>query len=410
MTNGHGAALIRCRLPELLAGLIIVGMSCFGSAESRRKKEEERQRRRFQKERNKEINDKILEEKRDYRSTHRVLLLGTKNSGKSTVMKHLALLADDDPSEEVWIERVHDIHLNIREIVTTVLKAMAIFNPPFQLQNPESEEHAKYVLEVASKPNFDFPSEFFDRCFNLWNDPGMVQCYGRSDGYQLLSCAHYFMESEKFKAISMPTFIPSNEDILQSHSVTKGMQEIKFTKDMIKYHVVDINGQQRNYSKWTQCFSDITAIVFIVDCSSYNLYLREDCTKNCLEEAMELFDSIWGNKWLINVSVVMFLNKTDLLKQKILEGRFKIESRFPHYAYYQTSPDTPRDSGDTDEVRKAKGFIRDLFKNITEAKPDRRHSLYTYFTIATDIENIRGVFNSLRDIAQKQHLRQYELL
>ena len=35
---------------------------------------------------------------------------------------------------------------------------MAIFNPPFQLQNPESEEHAKYVLEVASKPNFDFPS------------------------------------------------------------------------------------------------------------------------------------------------------------------------------------------------------------------------------------------------------------
>ena len=27
-------------------------------------------------------------------------VLGTKNSGKSTVMKHLALLADDDPSEE----------------------------------------------------------------------------------------------------------------------------------------------------------------------------------------------------------------------------------------------------------------------------------------------------------------------
>ena len=51
-----------------------------------------------------------------------------------------------------------------------------------------------------------------------------------------------------------------------------------------------------------------------------------------------------------------------------------------------------------------------LLQNITEAKPDRRHSLYTYFTIATDIENIRGVFNSLRDIAQKQHLRQYELL
>ena len=88
MTNGHGAALIRCRLPELLAGLIIVDMSCFGSAESRRKKEEERQRRRFQKERNKEINDKILEEKRDYRPTHRVLLLGTLYTSLGRALGH----------------------------------------------------------------------------------------------------------------------------------------------------------------------------------------------------------------------------------------------------------------------------------------------------------------------------------
>ena len=35
----------------------------------------------------------------------------------------------------------------------------------------------------------------------------------------------------------------------------------------------------------------------------------------------------------------MFLNKQDLLKTKVLEGRFKIESYFPEYNAYQLSSD-----------------------------------------------------------------------
>ena len=33
----------------------------------------------------------------------------------------------------------------------------------------------------------------------------------------------------------------------------------------------------------------------------------------------------------------MFLNKQDLLKAKVLEGRFKIETYFPEYATYHGS-------------------------------------------------------------------------
>lgn len=33
----------------------------------------------------------------------------------------------------------------------------------------------------------------------------------------------------------------------------------------------------------------------------------------------------------------MFLNKEDLLKAKVLEGRYKIEDYFPEYATYQLS-------------------------------------------------------------------------
>ena len=72
----------------------------------------------------------------------------------------------------------------------------------------------------------------------------------------------------------------------------------------------------------------------------------------------------------------MFLNKQDLLKDKVLEGHFKIESYFPEYSSYQISNEDSefldsvalyslitdsREPEENDEIRRAKGFIRDLF-------------------------------------------------
>ena len=48
--------------------------------------------------------------------------------------------------------------------------------------------------------------------------------------------------------------------------------------------------------------------------SSYNMVLREDNSQNRLREALDLFRSIWNNRWLRTISVILFLNKQDLLK------------------------------------------------------------------------------------------------
>ncbi|EAW75461.1 GNAS complex locus, isoform CRA_e, partial [Homo sapiens] len=55
-------------------------------------------------------------------------------------------------------------------------------------------------------------------------------------------------------------------------------------------------------------------------------------------------------------------------------------------------------------------FIRDEFLRISTASGDGRHYCYPHFTCAVDTENIRRVFNDCRDIIQRMHLRQYELL
>ena len=58
----------------------------------------------------------------------------------------------------------------------------------------------------------------------------------------------------------------------------------------------DVGGQRDERRKWIQCFNDVTAIIFVTACSSYNMVLREDPSQNRLKESLELFKSIWNNR------------------------------------------------------------------------------------------------------------------
>ena len=68
-------------------------------------------------------------------------------------------------------------------------------------------------------------------------------------------------------------------------------------------------------------------IFLVVASSSYNMTLREDSSQNRLREALALFETIWNNRWLKTISVILFLNKQDLLREKIMAGRSKLEGK-----------------------------------------------------------------------------------
>ena len=48
--------------------------------------------------------------------------------------------------------------------------------------------------------------------------------------------------------------------------------------------------------KYNFVFLDVTAIIFVVASSSYDMTLREDLSQNRLREALNLFDNIWNNR------------------------------------------------------------------------------------------------------------------
>jgi len=142
---------------------------------------------------------------------------------------------------------------------------------------------------------------------------------------------------------------------------------------------VDVGGQRSERKKWFHCFENVNAIMFCVAISEYNLFLEEDPSVNRMRESMALFNEICNCDFFQKVSIIVFLNKIDLFKDKIC--RHNITTCFPEYEGKQNYKD-------------ASTHIRDVFVGLNNVK---NKQIYCHFTCATNTKNIRFVFDVVKD-------------
>ncbi|KAM9813606.1 guanine nucleotide-binding protein G(s) subunit alpha-like isoform 2-T2 [Neosynchiropus ocellatus] len=388
-------------------------MGCLGNS----KTEDQRNEEKTQRKANKKIDKQLHKEKKIYRATHRLLLLGAGESGKSTIVKQMRILHVSGFDAEEKKQKIHDIKNNIKEAIETIVAAMSTLIPPCQLAYPANKFRLEYVLNRVHQKDFEFSQvsgssflieEFYDHTKLLWQDEGVQACWERSNEYQLIDCAQYFLD--RIDVVRQNDYTPTDQDLLRCRVLTSGIFETKFQIDNVNFHMFDVGGQRDERRKWIQCFNDVTAIIFVVACSSYNMVIREDNHTNRLQEALSLFKIIWSNRWLKTISVILFLNKKDLLAEKVLAGKSKIEDYFPEFSHYTTPDDATPEPGEDPRVTRAKYFIRDEFLRISTASVECQHYCYPHFTCAVDTRNIQKVFHACRDIIQRMHLQQYELL
>jgi guanine nucleotide-binding protein subunit alpha-12 len=183
-------------------------------------------------------------------------------------------------------------------------------------------------------------------------------------------------------------FLPSRQDALHARKATKGIVEHDFDIKGVPFRMVDVGGQRSQRAKWFQCFDKVTAILFLVSSSAFDQVLMEDRMTNRLVESCDIFETIVNNRFFVNVSVILFLNKTDLLEEKVKHT--SIKNYFPNY------------QGDPHNIGTVQDFLLQMFDN---RRRDRSKALFHHFTTATDTENIRFVFHAVKDIILGQNLQ-----
>ncbi|KAJ8927427.1 hypothetical protein NQ314_020097 [Rhamnusium bicolor] len=197
----------------------------------------------------------------------------------------------------------------------------------------------------------------------------------------------YFLNN--LDRIARPDYYPTNRDILLCRKATKGITEFVIPINNIPFLFVDVGGQRSQRQKWFQCFDSVTSILFLVSSSEFDQVLLEDRRTNRLEESRDIFDTIVNNVIFGNVSIILFLNKYDLLERKVANPETDIRWYFPQFA------------GNSHSMQDVQKFILAMFTGV---KRDPKKPLYHHFTTAVDTENIKVVFNSVKDTILHRNL------
>ncbi len=132
-------------------------------------------------------------------------------------------------------------------------------------------------------------------------------------------------------------------------------------------------------------------LIFLAAVSEYDQVLAEDDRTNRLVESLNLFGTILNYNWFRYINVILFLNKKDVLEEKIVSGRSPVKN------YFEDFP------GPDDDYQAAINYFQELFVSKNE-NPDERF-VYPYATCATDTKNIEVVDVTVQKLIMEEILK-----
>lgn len=220
----------------------------------------------------------------------------------------------------------------------------------------------------------------------IWTyDSGVKKCFAKSNLFQFEPSAPYFFERATDYADE--DYICTDEDILKGRIKTTGITETNFNINGIKFKIFDAGGQRSERKKWIHCFQDITCATFVLAVSEYDQMLFEDERVNRMHEAIILFDSLVNSKWFANTPFILFLNKVDLLKDKVRKS--------PVRKYF---PDYPGKSNDVEDTLQ---YFERLFLSLNRSN----RPIYVHRTCATDTKSMQFILTAVTDMVIQQNLK-----
>ena len=212
-------------------------------------------------------------------------------------------------------------------------------------------------------------------------------------------------------------YVPTDQDLLRSRLRTTGITETIFDLGQLTYRMFDVGGQRSERKKWIHCFENVNCLLFLVAISGYDQCLVEDkdgvrvsprisggcCTakdketnpsppplQNQMNEALMLWESIANSHWFTKSALILFLNKMDLFKEKLVKSPIT-DHGFTDY------------HGPPGDWRQASKYFMDKFRALNR-NPEKE--IYGHHTNATDTNLLKITMGSVQDMIIQRNLKQ----
>jgi guanine nucleotide-binding protein G(i) subunit alpha len=312
----------------------------------------------------------------------KLLLLGAGESGKSTIAKQMKIIYLKGFSEQERRPFREIVYSNVIMSMRALVLAVEKFGLDLSDENKDRGRMFKsntILFEQTLTP------EISDAVLHLWSDAAVQEAYGKRSEYQLTDSAEYFFS--QLSTVTDPNYLPSEQDILHCRARTTGITEISFPVLDVMFRMLDVGGQRSERKKWIHCFQDVTGLIFCVALSEYDLMLYEDESVNRMHESIMLFDEICNCQWFAETAIILFLNKSDLFKQKI--KTIDLNVCFPDY------------TGGCDYA-KAATYVSEKFAGLNR---NSAKQIYAHVTCATDTTNVKYVFDVVKEVVQRMSLQ-----
>ncbi|KAG8785017.1 hypothetical protein FRC12_018077 [Ceratobasidium sp. 428] len=278
------------------------------------------------------------------------------------------------------------------------------------------EDDEAYVWDDPNDPGHTIVA-LRDDMITLWRDP-FVQDVLHKRRLHLEHTAGFFLND--MERITERRYVPTDDDVLRARLKTLGVVEHHFALDRgaekgIDWRIYDVGGARGQRHVWAPFFSDgewelqlgesevlnlevvVNAIIFLAPISAFDQTLAEDRRVNRVEDSIQLFKQVCGNKLLASVNIVLFLNKCDLLKKKLASG-IKLNK---YVTSYGSRPN------DYEHVSK---YFRGKFGAIQRDFSVAPREMYVHLTSVTDTRATSAIIHNVRDIILRQNLKNSSLM
>ncbi|KAF7416209.1 Guanine nucleotide-binding protein alpha-2 subunit [Pleurotus ostreatus] len=339
-----------------------------------------------------EIDKMIEEDSKRFKKECKILLLGSGESGKSTIVKQMKIIHQNGFTKDELESYRPIIYKNVLDSAQAIVLAMRkIGVEPERYSNRAlADRIVDHHLEAPTSSTAALSEDIADAIHQLWQDPIIPKVMDEhSSEFYLMDSASYFFSA--VQRIGSPGYLPTEEDVLRARAKSTGITETRFNMGQLSIHMFDVGGQRSERKKWIHCFESVTSIIFCTALSEYDQVLLEERNQNRMVESLVLFESVINSRWFLRTSIILFLNKIDVFKNKL--PKVPLERYFPEYA------------GGHD-INKAAKYILWKFMQANRA----RLSVYPHLTQATDTTNIRLVFAAVKETILQNALKDSGIL